>query len=244
MRHQSGQRQKDSHLDCRLRFGQLRHGCHHGRAGARHARLRIRYQIQFAHYSSRSAIRPKNRLARLCWGRRVGEFHRTGDFTQRFADGRSQKENHRLARSQRPRQKDGQLQIARLAVQPATLLGRAVPDCLEARYCRESLSRSPDRISAAGLATVAHRLQTHGHRRTTARPREGLGEPVRRFHSGNEHDAAMGRQLLVLSALSRLKKFRGVCRPGSRAILDGNREGRRVAVPKFRDADTASLPGF
>ena len=39
LRHQSRQRREDSDLDCRLCAGQLRHWRHHGRAGARHARL-------------------------------------------------------------------------------------------------------------------------------------------------------------------------------------------------------------
>ena len=39
LRHQSGQRREDSHLDCRLCSRQLRHRRNHGRAGARHARL-------------------------------------------------------------------------------------------------------------------------------------------------------------------------------------------------------------
>ncbi len=56
-----------------------------------------------------------------------------GNFHQRPAHRRSQKENHRLAGSQRPRQEDHQLQAPRLALQPAALLGRAVPDRLEER---------------------------------------------------------------------------------------------------------------
>jgi hypothetical protein len=51
---------ENSDLDCRLRFGQLRHGRDHGRARARHARLRIRQEIQSARHSSRAAERFQN----------------------------------------------------------------------------------------------------------------------------------------------------------------------------------------
>ena len=48
-----------------------------------------------------------------------------------------------LARSQGPRQEDHQLQAARLAVQPAALLGRAVPDRLEDGTPTEILITKP-----------------------------------------------------------------------------------------------------
>ena len=70
------------------------------------------------------------------------------------------------------------------------------------------------------------RLQTHRDRRTAACPRQGLGEPARRFHARDQHHAAMGRFVLVLSPLSRCQKFDRLCQPGSRAILDGFCSGR------------------
>ena len=66
--------------------------------------------------------------------------------------------------------------------QPSALLGRAVPDCLEDGRRRKSLSRSVAGIRVAGYAAVAHGLQTHGHRRAAAGPREGLGKSARRLH--------------------------------------------------------------
>jgi leucyl-tRNA synthetase len=66
------------------------------------------------------------------------QFRQIRKFIEWPAHRRSQKENHRLARRKKSRQENHQLQIARLAVQPSALLGRAVPDCLEKRRRRKS----------------------------------------------------------------------------------------------------------
>ena len=121
-------------LDRRLRAGELRHRRDHGRAGARRARLRVR-----------QAVRPADRHRRAA-ARRVAEEDRQharqpdrGVLRRRR---RGQLRHARTAcRRRRPRQKiiawleaEGigtaarQLQAARLALQPAALLGRAVPD--------------------------------------------------------------------------------------------------------------------
>jgi leucyl-tRNA synthetase len=84
----------------------------------------------------------------------------------------------------RSRQKDGQLQVARLAVQPAALLGRAVPDCLEKGRRRESCITKRCRKSA--LPVLPPSLTDYkptADRRAAARPREGLGESARRFRA-------------------------------------------------------------
>ena len=64
-------------------------------------------------------------------------------------------------------------------------------------------------------------LQADRHRRTAARPREGLGEPARRLDTRDQHHAAMGRLVLVLSPLSRREKSERLRRQGSGALLDG-----------------------
>ena len=51
VRDQSGQWRGDSDLGGRLRADQLRHRGHHGRAGPRHPRLRVRQAVRFADFS-------------------------------------------------------------------------------------------------------------------------------------------------------------------------------------------------
>ena len=93
---------------------------------------------------------------------------------------------------------------------------------LSGRRCRrESVSRSVAGIRVAGFAAGAHGLQAHRHRRAAARPRQGLGESARRLGARNEHHAAMGRQLLVLSPLPRREKSECVRQQGSGTVLDG-----------------------
>jgi leucyl-tRNA synthetase len=70
-------------------------------------------------------------------------------------------------------------------------------------------------------------------RPAAARPRQGLGESARRLRARNQHHAAMGRQLLVLSPLSRCEKSECVRRQGSGTILDG-RGGSRVESRESR----------
>ncbi len=141
---------------------------------------------------------------------------------------RSQNENHRLARRKKSRQENHQLQIARLAVQPSALLGRAVPDCLEKWPGRQILSRSVAGKCVARFAANARRLQTHRHRRTAARPRQRLGESARRLRARNEHDAAMGRFVLVLSALLDAKN--------SAAFVGSEAENYWMGGVKFQDS--------
>ena len=83
------------------------------------------------------------------------------------------------------------------------------------------LSRSVAGKFAAAVAAVARRLQAHHRWPATARPREGLVESARRLGARNQHDAAMGRLVLVLSPLSRREKFRSFRWQGSGELLDG-----------------------
>ena len=85
------------------------------------------------------------------------------------------------------------------------------------------------------------RLQTHGHRRTAARPREGLGKPARRLDARDEHHAAMGRHVLVLSPLSRCQKSERVRRQGGGTILDGRRQVRVKSNVQIQTSSTQRL---
>ena len=71
------------------------------------------------------------------------------------------------------------------------------------------------------LPPPARRLQTHARRPAAVGPREGLGERNQKCTARNEHHAAMGRQLLVLFALSRYAESRCVRRQRSGSLLDG-----------------------
>jgi leucyl-tRNA synthetase len=73
------------------------------------------------------------------------------------------------------------------------------------------VSRSVAGKCVAAAAARAGRLQAHRRRSATARPRKRVVKFAGRFDSRNEHDAAMGRLVLVLSALHRCEKFRRFC---------------------------------
>jgi leucyl-tRNA synthetase len=95
----------------------------------------------------------------------------------------------------------GEFQAARLALQPPALLGRTVP----ARVGRRKTSR-PGRKRVAGYAAGDGRFQTDWNTRAAAEQGEGLAEVFGNRDARDQHDAAMGRQLLVLSALHRRAK--------------------------------------
>ncbi len=73
----------------------------------------------------------------------------------------------RLARRAGPRQEDDQLQAARLALQPAALLGRAVPD----RVGRRQASRACRERAAAARRRTLDDFKPTGTRRAAARAR-------------------------------------------------------------------------
>ena len=86
---------------------------------------------------------------------------------------------------------------------------------------------------ASGDASGGRELQAHRHRREPARAGRGLGERElsRRFGKNrsarNEHDAAVGRQLLVLPALPRPRQRERVRRAREDRLLDAGRSLRR-----------------
>ena len=111
------------------------------------------------------------------------------------------------------RQEDDQLQAARLAVQPAALLGRAVPD--PARIGRSGkptgVVRAADRSRSAAAPAGVGRFQADGQAGAAAGEGHRLGERHHRrqaLQSRDQHDAAMGRLVLVLPALPRSEKRR------------------------------------
>ncbi len=89
----------------------------------------------------------------------------------RAGQGRGHRHGHRVAGRARARRGDHDLQAAGLAVQPAALLGRAVPDRLRrGRTGRRPAGRRPAG-AAAGAAARRRRLLTHHVRRRRRRPR-------------------------------------------------------------------------
>ena len=174
VRDQPRQRRADPDLHRRLRADGLRHRRDHGRARPRPARLRVRARSSTCRStghpppaswfdSTASRRRAGSGLARGVRRRRgrdeLGERRR---LPRRPARRRREAGDHRVARGSRSSaSRDRHLQAARLAVQPAALLGRAVPDRLRR-------ARSPGRgarVAAAGRAARDHRLRARDRRR-------------------------------------------------------------------------------
>ncbi len=165
---------------------------------------------------------------------------------------------------QGPGRAHGHLQAARLAVLPAALLGRAVPDRLRRGRRRPRRARR----DAAGRAARDGRLQPEDlrRRRREQRARAAAGarrrvgarraRPRRRPRHAplpprDQHDAAVGRLVLVLPALPRPDQQRRVRRPRGRAYwmgpraepvagAAGTRPGRRRPVRRRRRARRAA----
>ena len=125
------------------------------------------------------------------------------------------------------------VQAARLAVQPAALLGRAVPDRLRRdRRCR---SRCPSRCCRVELPEVDdYSPQTFDPDDADTEPepplsradrlgrgRAGPGRRAEALPPRDQHDAAVGRLVLVRAALPGPDQRRALRRPGERAVLDG-----------------------
>ena len=144
-RGQPGERPTRADLDRRLRADQLRHRRDHGRAGPRHARLRVRPAVR-ACRSCRWSIRgdtpsvDRDDSAGRRSRRSPAKARRsTPSALQRPADRRVQAARSPPTWPQRGLGRaGGQLQAARLALQPAALLGRAVSDPARARRRRQA----------------------------------------------------------------------------------------------------------
>ena len=140
----------------------------------------------------------------------------------------------------------GQLQAPRLALQPAAFLGRAVPDSARARFRRQPdrPDPRPHAVRPAGRPAAADVVRREARR---ADPAAGEGpvelalRDARRptIQARDEHDAAMGRLVLVLSAIPRPEERRRPGRSEDREGVDAGRSvrrrgGARGAAPALR----------
>ena len=148
--------------------------------------------------------------------------------------------HHRMVGTQRLWLGRHHVSVAGLAVQPATVLGRAVPD----RLRRDRPAGGAAGVDAAGRVARRRRLRAEdvrGRRRDlgtgdAAVPRDRLGErragPGRRSWLAavpprDERDAAVGRLVLVRAALPGSGQRQGIRRRRRRALLDGPAIDRR-----------------
>ena len=195
-------------------------GGRHGRARPRPTGLRVRHQVQTGRHSRGPTQR---RYRRLQHGgrslRRRGNHHQQRRI-RRTHHQQGQESRHLQTRPAPERRTQSHLQTTRLGLLPPALLGRAHPHILPRRFphrCRPYHRRSPTRRlrphhpllrtdtgrrrRSTPRAALPRRFQT-GHRPgRMPRAREGLevlhgGRGVVR--EGDEHDAAVGRELLVL----------------------------------------------
>ena len=120
--------------------------------------------------------------------------------------GRSHRHHRRLARGEGDWHQGRELQVARLAVQPPALLGRTLPRGPHGGWLHQAAGRGVARGPArdGGVRPLRHGRVAAGERRGLA----GLHRSRDR-HEGtarNQYHAAVGRLLLVLSALHRPAK--------------------------------------
>ncbi len=136
VRQEPHQRLEHPGVHRRLRADGLRHRGDHGRARARPARLRVRARVRPARSSASygrptpgcasAGSRPTRRPTMARGLRRRRRRHALGQrrgVARRPADGRREGSHHRLAGGGRRGRGGRHLQVARLAVQPAALLG-------------------------------------------------------------------------------------------------------------------------
>src|ERR1700746_1874379 len=103
-----------------------------------------------------------------------------------------------MAGRTQPWQTCNQLQTARLVILASTILGRAISNCLGKRQTSRIA-----RKRIASRSAAARRLQTDRHRRTAAGKGKRVDPLLRQGDARDEHDAAVGRVLLVLPAVLR-----------------------------------------
>jgi len=125
LRHQPLHEQSHSDLHFRLRALGLRNGRHHGRSGARLARLGLRPPLRTGDRPGGRGRRHRERVVR----RQNGESNQLG-FPQRHGCKGGDSGDVRRSREARTGQKARQLPPARRHFLAPALLGRAVPDLL------------------------------------------------------------------------------------------------------------------
>ena len=258
---QPGDRRARADPGRRLRRGRLRHRSGDGRAGPRPARLRVRTRVRpAAALRGRPRRRARHRRGDLDGGldrqgRRDGRRGRERAGLLRDG-GRGRRGRRRgVARGAVGRRARGVLPAAGLAVQPAALLGRAVPGRLRPRRRRaRAAGLDAARAPARGRRLRPARLRPgrpHQRAGDAAVAAAGLGggraRPRRRaadLHARDQHDAQLGGQLLVRAALPRPARPRGRRRPGQRGLLArplrAEARGRRRPLRRRRRADRAA----
>ena len=111
--------------------------------------------------------------------------------------------------------------------------GRAVSDSLEEGRRRQPLPRGAARIRPSVATARLDGFQAHLHRRTSPCQGKRMGQSGRRFSAGNQHHAAMGRQLLVLPPLYRRPERWRFLQPGIGSLLDEREQRQRQRRSRF-----------
>ncbi len=169
--------------------------------GARPARLRVRAEIRLARRSARCSRRPTSTARARGRGDGVVDQQRLLERQERRA---SESRDDRVARARGQRRAARQLQAARLAVLAAALLGRAVPDRVRRR---QAASRA--RRASCPCGCPSSRTSSRAARRKAPLAKAGAwletvdAEDRQDGAPRDEHDAAVGRLVLVLPALHR-----------------------------------------
>ena len=223
LRDQPGQRPVDPDLDRRLRADGLRHRRDHGRAGhderdfefAQAFDLPIVRVVASSVEQAGCAARPTPRPSRASRSiRGTSEIALDGLPTaEAKAAITAWLEKRGLGK------KTDQLQAARLAVLAPALLGRAV----SGRARRQTTART-----AVAESELPVRLPELEDFKPTGKPEppleqgEGVGPLLREIPARDQHDAAVGRLVLVLPALHR---------PAQRQGCPGTRRKRRYWLP-------------
>src|SRR3569623_180603 len=216
VRDQPGQRQEDPGVGLRLRARELRHRRGVRVSRARRARLGVREEVQSADHRGRQGRQRAGSRVHRRWPAREQPVPRRAE--QRAGED----EGHRVARGAQEGRVHRALQAARLAGLAAALLGRAVPGLLRQERRREPRPRG----RAAGRAAADRRVQADARRPASARPRHRVAE-VQGRHARDEHDAAVGRLVLVLPALPVAASRRRCVGSGRGEVLDAGRPLRR-----------------
>ena len=138
----------------RLRADRLRHGRSHVGAGGGSARLGLLAGVRAADHAHRAAAAEPRRHSVRWRGLRRSRAGNQQRFPERPGQGRGHRRHLRLAGGAELRPPHRDLQAAGLAVQPAALLGRAVPH----RVRRDGPSPGGARGRIAGRAARADRL--------------------------------------------------------------------------------------
>ncbi len=174
VRHQPGHRRADPDLHRRLRAGRLRHRRDHGGARRRTSgtgtfaevfELPIVRTVQPPEGFDGKAYTGDGPAINSAAPERGLDLNGLGVAEAKARD-------HRLAGGERARRRRGHLPAARLAVLPAALLGRAVPD----RLRRDRRADRAARVDAAGRAARGGRLLAEDVRRR--RRRQQPGDPA------------------------------------------------------------------